>query len=123
MSSTRLILVRHGQTEANREFRYIGVRDDALTEHGQAQARELAEALSMLPIAAIYSSPRQRAYHTASPIAARHGLTVKVMDALCEGDFGTWEGLILFHDEDDMLSHHSATPIGQSSRAIISFPC
>jgi len=93
MSSTRLILVRHGQTEANREFRYIGVRDDALTEHGQAQARELAEALSMLPIAAIYSSPRQRAYHTASPIAARHGLTVKVMDALCEGDFGTWEGL------------------------------
>ena len=93
MATTRLILVRHGQTEANREFRYIGVRDDALTEHGQAQARELAEALSMLPIVAVYSSPRQRAYHTALPIAARHSLAVQIMDALRECDFGTWEGL------------------------------
>ena len=93
MSTTRLILVRHGQTAANREFRYIGARDDALTEHGQAQAKALAEALSMLSIAAIYSSPRQRAYHTASPIAAHHGLTVQIIDALRECDFGTWEGL------------------------------
>src|SRR5579864_8808954 len=47
----------------------------------------------MLPIAAVYSSPRQRAYHTALPIAARHSLVVQVMDALCECDFGAWEGL------------------------------
>ena len=93
MSTTRLILVRHGQTEANREFRYIGARDDPLTEHGQKQARELAEALSTLSIAAVYSSPRQRAYHTALPIAARHSLVVQVMDALSECDFGAWEGL------------------------------
>ncbi len=93
MSTTRFILVRHGETRANREFRYVGARDDALTEQGQAQAEKLAEALSMLPLAAIYSSPRLRAYHTALPIAACHGLTVQVMDDLCECDFGAWEGL------------------------------
>ena len=90
---TRLVLVRHGETIANREFRYIGTSDDALTEHGQVQAVELAGALSVLPVAAVYSSPRQRAYQTALPIASRHGLTVQVLDDLREANFGTWEGL------------------------------
>lgn len=93
MPITRLILVRHGETMANREFRYIGATEHALTEHGQAQAEQLAAALSILPIAAVYSSPRQRTGDTARPIAARHGLTVQVLDDLREGDFGTWEGL------------------------------
>ena len=90
---TRLILVRHGETIANREYRYIGASDDALTEHGQAQAVQLAGALSVLPVAAVYSSSRQRAYQTALPIASRHGLTVQVLDDLREANFGTWEGL------------------------------
>jgi len=93
LTITRIILVRHGETRANREYRYIGASDDALTEHGQAQAEQLAGALSMLPVAAVYSSPRQRAYQTAVPIAARFGLTVEVLDDLRESDFGTWEGL------------------------------
>ena len=93
LSATRLILVRHGETMANREFRYIGAADHALTEHGRAQAEQLAGALSTLPIAAVYSSPRQRACDTASPIAARHGLTVQVLYDLREEDFGAWEGL------------------------------
>src|SRR5256885_782745 len=89
---TRLILVRHGETVANREFRYIGRRDDALSERGVAQAKQLAEALAMLPIAAVYSSPLQRAYQTALPIAAGHGLEVRKADDLCEGDFGLGQG-------------------------------
>jgi broad specificity phosphatase PhoE len=93
LTSTRLILVRHGETRANRQYRYIGASDDALTEHGQAQAEQLAAALSILPVAAVYSSPRQRTYQTALPIAAPHGLTVQVLDDLRESDFGTWEGL------------------------------
>jgi broad specificity phosphatase PhoE len=93
LSITRLILVRHGETMANRGMRYIGSRDDALTEHGQGQAELLAGALAMLPVAAVYSSPRQRAYQTALPIAASHQLDVRVLDDLRESDFGTWEGL------------------------------
>jgi broad specificity phosphatase PhoE len=92
-STTRLILVRHGETLANRGMRYIGSRDDALTEHGRAQAERIAEALSNLQPAAIYSSPRQRAYQTALPIAARHQMEVRALDDLRECDFGCWEGL------------------------------
>ncbi len=90
---TRLILVRHGETLANREFRYLGARDDLLSETGRAQALLLADALAILPVAAVYSSPLQRAYQTASPIAARHSLPVQQVEALREGSFGLWEGL------------------------------
>ena len=90
---TRLLLVRHGETIANREYRYIGVRDDPLSTHGQTQAVQLAEALAVLPVAAVYSSPLQRAYQTALAIAARHTLEVQTVDELCECSFGTWEGL------------------------------
>src|SRR5438876_6765909 len=93
MTTMRIFLVRHGETLANREFRYIGARDDVLSEHGQAQAERLADALSIFPVAAIYSSPLQRAYHTALPVAARLGLEVQLDENLLEGRFGTWEGL------------------------------
>lgn len=93
MPTTRLILVRHGETQANREMRYIGSRDDALTERGHTQAQQIAEALAFLPVTAVYSSPLERAYHTALPIAIRHRLEVQVVDDLRECDFGRWEGL------------------------------
>ncbi len=93
MPTTRLILVRHGETMANREYRYIGIKDEPLSTLGQTQAIQLAEALSVLPIAAVYSSPLQRTYDTAVPIAARHKLAVQRVDDLRECDFGTWEGL------------------------------
>lgn len=90
---TRLILVRHGETAANRELRYIGSRDDALTEHGHQQAELLAAALAPLPISAIYASPRQRAADTAAPIAVALGLPVITTSELRENGFGVWEGM------------------------------
>ena len=93
MPTTRLYLVRHGETLANREYRYIGTRDDPLSPLGETQALQLAEALSGLPIAAVYSSPLQRTYHTAIQIAARYSLEVQRVVDLRECDFGTWEGL------------------------------
>lgn len=93
MTTTRIFLVRHGETLANREFRYVGARNDALSAHGEEQAKLLGEALSTFSIAAVYSSPLQRAYHTALPIATRHGLDVQTNEDLVEGNFGTWERL------------------------------
>ena len=93
MPTIRLFFVRHGETLANREYRYIGTRDDPLSAHGQTQAIQLAEALSGLPVVAVYSSPLQRTYDTALPIAARHSLEVQRVDDLRECDFGRWEGL------------------------------
>lgn len=93
MSTTRLFLIRHGETLANREFRYIGSRDDALSAVGEIQATQLASALTPLPIAAVYSSPLQRAYRTAEAIATPHHLAVQVTPELRECNFGAWEGL------------------------------
>lgn len=93
MPITRLYLVRHGETLANREYRYIGTRDDPLSPLGETQALQLADTLSGLPITAVYSSPLQRTYRTAILIAARHSLEVQRIDDLRECDFGTWEGL------------------------------
>lgn len=90
---TRLVLVRHGETLANRDFRYIGVKDEPLSSLGQAQALQLAQALVVFPLAAVYSSPLQRAYRTAIPIAQQQALEVQQQEALRECDFGTWEGL------------------------------
>ena len=93
MSFARLVLVRHGETLANRDYRYIGARDDPMSPLGQTQALQLAQALAVLPLAAVYSSPLQRACQTAIPIAQQHSLEVQLTAALRECDFGTWEGL------------------------------
>ncbi len=93
MSTTRLIVVRHGETAANRSYRHIGSSDEPLSEHGSEKARQLADSLAMLPIKAIYSSPLQRAYRTATTIAERLELEVERVDDLRENSFGAWEGL------------------------------
>lgn len=89
----RLVVVRHGQAEANVEQRYLGLRDDPLTAVGVAQAEALGRALAVMPLAAVYSSPLTRALDTAAPIARAHGLTVIPEARLKEMSFGAWEGL------------------------------
>lgn len=98
---TRLILVRHGETAANREMRYIGNRDDVLNERGVEQAQQVAAALATLPIAAIYASPRLRTQATAQPLAHRLDLPVITADKLRESNFGVWEGM----SRDEVLAH------------------
>jgi len=92
-SPTRLFLIRHGETVANRSFRYIGARDEALSERGEQQIVQLAAAMAPLTLSMIYSSPLQRAHRTASAIAIAHELDVTITDELRECSFGTWEGM------------------------------
>jgi probable phosphoglycerate mutase len=91
---TRLILLRHGQTKLSVERRYSGRGDHPLTELGLQQAERAASRLSEVDdIAAIISSPLQRAQQTARKLADRTGLEVVTHQGLIETDFGTWEGL------------------------------
>jgi broad specificity phosphatase PhoE len=91
--ATRLVLVRHAETEGALRGRCYGRLDVALSEDGVAQAAALAGALAGLPLRAVYASPLARALETARPIAAARGL-VPVVDArLRELDFGELEGL------------------------------
>lgn len=103
-NGTRLILIRHGETASNREMRYIGSHDDALTSHGRHQAELFADALAPLPVAALYTSPRRRTRETAQPLADQLGLPVMVADALREQAFGDWEGMT----RGEVLAHSPA---------------
>ncbi|MGZ8801453.1 MAG: bifunctional RNase H/acid phosphatase [Mycobacterium sp.] len=90
----RLLLLRHGQTELSVQRRYSGRGNPALTDLGCRQAGAAAEYLGKKGgIAAVISSPLQRAYDTASAAAKELGLDVLVDDDLIETDFGAWEGL------------------------------
>jgi broad specificity phosphatase PhoE len=68
-------------------------RDVALSADGLEQAEIVGDLLGVEPIAAVYSSPRERAYYTARAVADPHELTVTVVDDLDELDFGEWTGM------------------------------
>lgn len=89
----RFFLVRHGETAENARMRYLGTRDEPLTENGMRQALQVADALSQLPISAIISSPMRRAADTAAPIQKACGVVLRLDRRLAEGSFGRWEGL------------------------------
>ncbi len=89
----RLYLVRHGETESNRLGLALGQDDVPLNERGLRQAEQVAQALARQPLAAVYSSPLQRALSTARAIAEPQGLEVKVEERLIEMDIGEAEGL------------------------------
>jgi probable phosphoglycerate mutase len=91
---TRIILVRHGQTEWNRVERFRGRADVPLNQTGIAQAEATARRLARQPKpAAVYSSPLSRAAVTAGKIARPHGLTVQPHGGLIDIDYGQWQGL------------------------------
>jgi probable phosphoglycerate mutase len=91
---TRIILVRHGQTEWNRVERFRGRADVPLNETGikQAEATGNRVAAKWKPVA-IYSSPLSRAVKTAEAIAKHFDLTVEVHPGLADIDYGDWQGL------------------------------
>ena len=87
-SFVRLFLVRHAEALANPDLRYLGSRDDPLTERGQWQARQLAHAFAPLALAAVYTSPLTRAVSTALPLAEVHGLSIIPEPRLVEAAMG-----------------------------------
>jgi broad specificity phosphatase PhoE/ribonuclease HI len=93
-SPTRLLMLRHGQTEHSVQRRYSGRADLPLTELGERQAAAAAARLATTDgVIAVVSSPLLRARQTAKPVADALGVPLHVHDGLIETDFGTWEGL------------------------------
>jgi broad specificity phosphatase PhoE len=90
---TRLLLVRHGETDWNAEGRLQGQTDRPLSDFGRRQARQLAEDLADEKLEAIYASDLSRARETAEIVGERLGLPVALDADLREKDWGTWEGL------------------------------
>ncbi|MBL1074415.1 bifunctional RNase H/acid phosphatase [Nocardia sp. 2] len=98
---TRLLLLRHGQTELSVERRYSGRGNPPLTELGREQAAHAAKMLAAKGgIAAIVCSPLGRARETAEAAGQALGVPVRVLDGLIETDFGAWEGLTFLEARD-----------------------
>jgi alpha-ribazole phosphatase len=93
----RLILIRHGETNANLGRRYTGHLDVPLNTRGQLQAKALADRLQPRPIDWIYSSDLMRARQTAEILRKATGLEVHLDRRLREIHLGEWEGS-LFED-------------------------
>ena len=111
---THLILVRHGQIQANVEKRWHGWTDSALTDTGYAQAKRAAARLANEhpDISAIYASPLQRAYNTACEIAEVLGLDVVAEPRLKEYGIGILEGETFgeLHRQHDFFNRIDADP-------------
>jgi len=122
---TRLILVRHGETEGNLSQVWHGALDAPLTPRGRAQVDATAARLAQLhdgrPIDHLYVSPLPRAQSTAAAIAWATGLMAEVDDGLREFSIGDWEGRS-FRDLREMedlwgrweADPHFAPPNGES---------
>ncbi|EJM62026.1 fructose-2,6-bisphosphatase [Pseudomonas sp. GM50] len=87
-----LYVVRHGETWANAEKRYLGSLDPALTERGREQAQALEVNLPK-NLDALVVSPRLRARETASILNEGLNLQAEIMDCFRERDVGVFEGL------------------------------
>ncbi|SEB32738.1 probable phosphoglycerate mutase [Amycolatopsis tolypomycina] len=97
---TRLLLLRHGQTEMSALRRYSGRGDVPLTELGRTQAAAAAKRLAATEglvvdgeAVPIISSPLTRTKQTAQAVADALGGRVETHPGLIETDFGEWEGL------------------------------
>jgi broad specificity phosphatase PhoE len=124
---TRLLLLRHGQTEFSVHRRYSGRGDPELTPLGHAQAAGAAARLAKVPdVAAVLTSPLDRARQTAEPVAAATGAPLVTRPGLIETDFGDWEGLTFAEAKardpelhDSWLGSEEVAPPGGESFAAV----
>lgn len=91
---TKFILVRHGQSEANRLGLFAGHSDFPLSDLGLLQAEKTAEyILAHHTVDVIYSSDLKRAYSTALPVSKRTGIEIIPDTRLREIFAGEWESM------------------------------
>lgn len=101
-----LYLVRHGETEWNKQSRVQGQTDTALSDTGIRQAHALAERLRTTDIDVIYSSGLKRAKITAEIIAAHKKYPVNEKTDCREINFGPWEGLTIHEIKAKYHEHY-----------------
>jgi broad specificity phosphatase PhoE len=90
---TTIHLIRHGANDYVETGRLAGrATGVVLNERGTREASRLASEPVLQKVAAIYSSPLERARQTAEPLAEALGLEIQVLEDLNEIDFGEWTG-------------------------------
>ncbi len=94
MRGTRILLLRHGTTDANTSGLFLGATDALLSEHGRLEAKRLGERLKNVDVKAILSSDLSRAKETAQAVAAHHPQITPTIDPrIREMHLGDLEGV------------------------------
>lgn len=88
----RLLLVRHGETDWNKDRRIMGRENTPLNETGREQSRHFKESLGSAPLDGIYTSPVNRAVQTTEILSQERDLEVIQDDRLIEVGYGDWVG-------------------------------
>jgi len=106
-----LYLVRHGQTDWNRQRRIMGRHPVPLNETGSQQVQRLALSLKSWPIEKMVSSPMLRTVESAKIISEALGLPFEEDEGLCEISVGEWEGKYWDQmDSDPVVKAFETTP-------------
>ena len=93
IGDSRIFLIRHGETNWNKEGRFQGQIDIPLNENGRDQARKTSDFLKNTAFNKAFSSSMHRPYETAQIILQNnHDLTIQKIDSLVEISHGLWEG-------------------------------
>lgn len=123
---TELVLIRHGETDMNRELRFQGHLNVGLNAIGLEQARRLAARMAGEKADAVYASDLLRAQQTAKPIAGELALPPVPEVGLREQHFGRVEGMCVDDIKRDLpeawagwlrFDEDFAMPEGESTRA------
>jgi probable phosphoglycerate mutase len=113
-SGPRLLLVRHGETDWNRDQRFQGQIDVPLNQRGRSQSQQAAEFLQPVTIHHAVSSPMLRPKETAEIILQHHpDVPLELLDGLKEINHGLWEGKLeaeIRQVYDELLQHWQKTP-------------
>ncbi|TYS18602.1 histidine phosphatase family protein [Rossellomorea vietnamensis] len=110
---TKICIVRHGQTDWNKERRLQGRTDIDLNETGERQAAEARDYLYKEEWDVIFTSPLKRAKRTAEIINERLQLPLLEMEEFAERYFGEAEGLLI---EESLRKYPNGGSPGQESR-------
>ena len=103
----QIIFLRHGQAKNNTDRILAGRTEGVpLTDVGEQQAQHTAELLEHMNVSAIYSSPIQRAKHTAEIVGKHNSLDVTIDERLIELDMGKFTGMAydeIFNDHGNVF--------------------
>ncbi len=116
---SRLLLVRHGETEWSASGRHTGRTDVPLTARGEAEARGLRRSLAAYRPVHAFVSPRLRARRTAELAGVRQART---LDDLAEWDYGDYEGLTrdeIREIDPEWTVWTGVSPGGESMAAVV----
>lgn len=113
-----VLLVRHGENDYMVKKILAGRTPGVhLNDVGRSQAESVAEHLKHLPIKAIYSSPLERTWETAEPLARALNSEIVPRPDLLEVDYGTWQGQTY-----EWLSKQSEWGILHTTPTLVRFP-